>query len=178
MKSKKQYLSMGFSLGLGLLMTLSLLMLIGGSQVALSQSESIIIRVAPSGSDTPDCGSQVAPCQTIQYAVDLALEGDEIRVATGNYTGVYSRPVPEGYPFPPASGNILQTVYISKTVTIRGGYTTTFNDPPDPQANPTTLDAQGAGRAMVIAGAISPTVEGLRLTGGNSDGLGGGIDPC
>ena len=176
MKSKKQFLSIGFTLGLGWYLALSWLMFVGGSQVALSQSGSGIIRVATSGSDTPDCGSQAAPCQTIQYAVDLAQDGDEIQIATGSYTGVQSRAVPEGYPFPPVSGYILQTVYISKTVTIHGGYTTTFSDPPDPQANPTTLDAQGAGRAMVIAGNVSPTIEGLRLTGGNSAGLGGGID--
>ena len=65
MKSKKQYLSIGFTLGLGLLLTFSMLMLVGGSRVALSQSGSGIIRVAPIGSDTPGCGSQATPCQTI-----------------------------------------------------------------------------------------------------------------
>jgi hypothetical protein len=35
------------------------------------------------------------------------------------------------------------------------------------------LDAQGQGRVLFIAGEISPTIEGLRLTGGNASGLGG-----
>src|SRR4030042_4508849 len=123
MISKKQFLSIGFTLGLGWLLTLAGLLFVGGSHVALSQSGSGIIRVATSGSDTPDCGSQATPCQTIQYAVDLAQDGDEIQIATGSYTGVQRRAVPEGYPFPPVSGYILQKVYISKTVTIHGGYT-------------------------------------------------------
>lgn len=63
-------------------------------------------------------------------------------------------------------------VYISKTVTIRGGYTTTngFADPPNPDTNPTTLDAQGQGRVLYITGDISLTIEGLRITGGESAG--------
>jgi hypothetical protein len=41
-------------------------------------------------------------------------------------------------------------------------------------ANPTTLDAEGLGRVLVLSGTISPTIEGLRITGGNATGLGGG----
>jgi hypothetical protein len=71
-------------------------------------------------------------------------------------------------------GDATQVVYISKTVTLRGGYAAPdFSEPPDPQANPTTLDAQGQGRVLYITGAISPTVEGLRIAGGDADGLGG-----
>ena len=96
---------------------------------------------------------------------------------------------------------------ISKTVTARGGYSTTNWTTPDPLANPTTLDARGLGRVLAIGGtpsagsgqaasvgfasasrsaaeraaqapatqAITPTVEGLRLTGGDATGLGGGL---
>jgi len=107
-----------------------------------AQSGTRILRVATTGSDTPSCGSQATPCRTLQYAVNLAQAGDEIRLAGGTYTGVQSHFVPPDYPYPPSSGSILQVVYISKTVTIRGGYTGTFSEPPDPQGNPTTLDAQ------------------------------------
>ncbi len=118
----------------------------------------------------------------VQDAVDAASEGDVIKVAEGVYTGVQSRPAPPDYAHPPASGLITQVVYISKSVTIRGGYTTTdgFAEPPDPEAHPTTLDAQGKGRVMCVTGpsassgqANSPTVEGLRITGGDADGLRG-----
>jgi hypothetical protein len=49
----------------------------------------------------------------MQYAVDQVSDGDEIRVAAGIYTGISAR------------ADVTQVVYISKTVTVRGGYTTT-----------------------------------------------------
>ena len=64
-------------------------------------------------------------------------------------------------------------VYISKTVTVQGGYSTAFTEPPDPDANPTTLDAGKQGRVIYVIGNISPTLEGLRITGGDATGLGG-----
>jgi hypothetical protein len=61
---------------------------------------------------------------TLQAAVDDP-GCTEIKVAQGVYTGVQARPVPAGYPHPPASGLITQVVYINRPVTMRGGYTTT-----------------------------------------------------
>jgi len=79
---------------------------------------------------------------------------------------------------------MTQTVYISKTLTIQGGYVTyDFSIPPDPAANPTTLDAQQQGRVFYVAGpstgsgqAASPIIEGLRITGGDATGAGGVAD--
>jgi len=96
-----------------------------------------------------------------QDAVDAAYEGDIIKVAAGTYTGVS------------ACQGVTQVVYISKTLTLRGGYTTTNWTVSDPDSNPTTLDAQGQGRVLYITGNISPTIEGLRITGGDAEGLGG-----
>jgi len=146
-------LGMGLALGLGL--TLGLFGLLGGENgVALADPG--ILYVAPGG----NCGGATPCYATVQAAVDAAGAGDEIRVATGAYTGVSAR------------AGVTQTVYISKTVTIRGGYTTADWTTSDPTANPTTLDAQGQGRVLYITGEINPTIEGLHITGGSATGLG------
>ncbi|MEE8389878.1 MAG: S8 family serine peptidase, partial [Anaerolineae bacterium] len=109
------------------------------------------------------CPSGACDHDNIQAAVDAIDDGGVIRVAAGTYTGVNSYE------------NLAQVVYIDKSVTIRGGYTTAFTEPPDPDANPTTVDAQGGGRGVYIIGNISPTIEGLRITGGDAAGLQGGL---
>jgi parallel beta-helix repeat protein len=98
---------------------------------------------------------------TVQAAVDAASDGDVVKVA-GYCAGVEAR------------AGVTQTVYISKTLTVQGGYTTTNWITPDPDANPTTLDAQEQGRVLYITGAITPTIENLYVTGGDAR-LGGGM---
>lgn len=148
-------------LGLGLTLTLLGLMTYLNSKAAFAAGPHQV---------APNCTGMPAPCYTrVQAAVDAAAPGDVIMVATGTYTDVHKRV---------AYGTaVTQVVFISKSVTIRGGYTTAFAEPPDPQANPTTLDAQGQGRVFYITGNITPTIEGLRITGGSvSDPQrGGGI---
>jgi hypothetical protein len=100
---------------------------------------------------------------SIQAAVDDANKDDVIKVAAGTYTDVHQR------------AGITQVVYISKTVTIRGGYAVGDWTTSDPAANPTTLDAQGQGRVLVIR-AGGPTIEGLTITGGAGYFSGGGIN--
>jgi hypothetical protein len=123
-----------------------------------------VLYVAPGGDDANTCITFTAPCRTIQAAVDSATTGDTIRVASGVYTNVS------------ACAGITQVVYISKSVTIQGGYTATNWATPYPITQPATLDAQGKGRVVYITGNISPTVEGLRITGGNASELGGHTD--
>ncbi len=123
-----------------------------------AQSGSGTLRVALSGSDGPACGSVASPCRTVQYAVDLATDGDEILVASGTYTGVLLR------------AGRRQVVYVTKTLTIRGGYTTSnsFAGPPLPATQPTILDARQSGRVLYVSGSISPVFEGIQLVGGNA----------
>jgi parallel beta-helix repeat protein len=115
----------------------------------VSQPGLSVLYVAAGG----DCGG-MSPCYgSIQMAVDAANTGDVIKVATGTYTDVSAR------------AGVTQAVYISKTVTIHGGYTTVNWGVSDPEANPTILDAQGQGRVLYVS-FCSPTIKSLHITGG------------
>ncbi|MBN1813944.1 MAG: hypothetical protein JXA14_19055 [Anaerolineae bacterium] len=135
-------------------------------EITPTRAQALTRYIAPGG----NCGGFSPCCTTVQAAVDASQTGDEICVAASTYTGVHSRPSPPGYAGPAA---VTQIVYINKTVTIEGGYDSAFTGPPEPEANPTTLDAQGQRRVLFITGNISPTIEGLRITGGDVAGLGG-----
>jgi parallel beta-helix repeat protein len=133
---------------------------------------------ATTGDDGPPlnfCSQLTRPCRTIQHAVAAANSGDVILVARGTYSDLFSCPFPDGYIGPPASGQITQVVFISKSLSIRGGYNTAFEWPPSAKKNPTILSTPKThkGRLIVIAGAISPTIYDLRLTKGDAAGLGG-----
>ncbi len=174
MMFKPKYLSLVSSIALALTGVMVVIWLAGRSTPARASLGSRYVAVT--GDDTSNgCTNSNNPCRTIQHAVDMADPSDSILVATGVYTGVHNRPVPPGYLEPPLSGVIAQVVYITKTLSIYGGYSLAFGEPPDPQANPTTIDALHSGRDLVIAGTISSTIEGLRLTGGDAAGLGGGL---
>jgi parallel beta-helix repeat protein len=126
--------------------------------------------LAPGGTDTDnDCSNSAEPCATVQHAVDVSAPGDEIRVAGGTYTDLNVRPRNDIT----TTSVVTQVAYVSKTVSIRGGYSTSDWSTPDPDANPTTLDAQRQGRGLYITGDITATLENLRITGGDATGLGG-----
>jgi parallel beta-helix repeat protein len=123
--------------------------------------------VAPGG----NCGTGISPCyDSIQAAVDAADDpNDVIKVAAGQYTDIHTRPRNDVS----SNGTVTQIVYISKTVTIQGGYTTADWTVSEPDMNSTTLDAQGQGRVLYITGNISPTIAGFVIEGGDATGLGG-----
>jgi len=149
-----------FSFTLGLLALVGVLSLVGawesGLSISHAQSGTGTIRVAATGADSVGCGSVISPCRTIQYAVDQAVAGEEILVASGVYT----------------PGVAEQVVDISKNITIRGGYSSGFTET-NPISYPTTLDAQGNGRGVYVhVAGVNATLEGLRITGGDATGLG------
>jgi parallel beta-helix repeat protein len=153
----------------GILMaaTLAAVCLVASPPAMARAPQAATLTVCPAG--PPDCDYS-----SIQAAVDGAEPGDVVKVATGLYTDVHTRPVPLGYPNPPASGVITQVVYLTKAITIRGGYVAPgFGEPSDPDANPTTLDAQGLGRGLFITGTITPTIEGVVIHNGDATELGG-----
>jgi uncharacterized repeat protein (TIGR01451 family) len=159
-KTKQALISLILGLGLalallGLLTTLS--SDTGTPRVAYAAPGDVYC-VTPGGGAYPGCDQVFT---NVQAAVDAASGGEEIRAATGIYTGIN------------AYGGLAQVVYLSKTLTIRGGYSSDFSTW-DPTSNPTILDAQGQGRVLYIEGIISPTIEGLHLINGTALGLGGG----
>jgi hypothetical protein len=146
-------------LGLALLA----LVLVLGQAVPVQASPGVLyVALGVSCGSTPNCYASV------QAAVDAAAPGDEIRVATGIYTDISVRSRNDVT----TTGVVSQVVYISKTVTIRGGYNANFSIC-NPDVYSTTVDAQGQGRVIYITGNISPTIEGLRITGGDATGLDG-----
>lgn len=170
MKLKIAYLCMTVALGLG--MTLGVLWLLGGSPLVV-RADPGTLYVAPTGADSSNCINSANPCLTVQYAVDQAGADDDIRVATGAYTYTIARTPPLGYPNLPASGVITQVVYISETITVRGGYTATNWATSYPLTQPTTLDAESGKRGIFVGGTVTVTLENLRIIGGDATGLGG-----
>lgn len=111
-----------------------------------------------------DCRARINDGATeyrvLQEAVDAAVTGDLIKVAGGTCVGINTQ------------GGYRQVVYLNKQVTIRGAYNDDWTTT-DPDGNPTTIDAQGGGRALYVTGSVNPTLENLRFTGGDATGLGG-----
>ena len=115
-------------------------------------------------------GPPMCDYATIQDAIDAAQAGDEIKVAAGTYSDLVTRPRPLGYG---STGILTQVLYISKTLTLRGGYAAGDWTTPDSAAHPTIINAQGQGRGIAIIGGIAVTIQGVQVTGGNATGQGG-----
>lgn len=93
---------------------------------------------------------------SIQAALDAADDGDVIRVAQGTYS---------------------ETLVITRSVTLQGGWNAGFTAR-DWDLYPTTIDARRMGPVIWVSDPVSPTVEGFVITGGDDSGYagwGGGI---
>ncbi|MBN1178615.1 MAG: DUF11 domain-containing protein [Anaerolineae bacterium] len=125
----------------------------------------------PNVVDVPDnnCTQPgVAACRTIQHAINQAADYDEIRIAWGTYT--------ESVALTYAGQALTQTLFVDHPVALLGGYAPPDweADPPDHVANPTILDAQGAGRAIYVTSGVTLTLDRLVLHSGDATGFGGG----
>jgi hypothetical protein len=164
MTMRTRYVMLPATIALGGVLAVFLLM--GWSPGQASAAPSGEWRVCKAGLPTCDFSA-------IQEAVDAAEPGDVIKVAQGTYSGTVVRAAPEGYEGAPPGGVLTQVVFISMTLTIQGGYTTSNWLAPDPEAHPTTLDGENTCRVVYIGGSTAPVLDGLIIRNGNAEGLGG-----
>ncbi|HNT77736.1 MAG TPA: right-handed parallel beta-helix repeat-containing protein, partial [Anaerolineae bacterium] len=100
---------------------------------------------------------------SIQDAVDASTQATDLIKVAGTCATVKF------------TGGTLQTVYINKSLTIRGGYTLTEWVNPDAALYPTTLGARGLGRvAFVNVGVV--TIEDVWITGGDAAAGGSSVN--
>jgi len=157
MKTRKVLLSVPLFFGI----TLTLVLLWTSSTPAVRAS-------APTHyvSKTSGCGGQ-SPCYlSIQAAVNASGPGDLIKVATGTYTGTVKMLF--------GTQPYTQVVFITRTLTLQGGFTNSNWTSPDVKTNPTVIDAQRKGRGITIKGTGSEKViiDGFTITGGDYTGFG------
>jgi len=123
------------------------------------------------GADGPACGSEAAPCATIQQAVDLSVSGDTVLVAEGTYVDNVS-----------CLGGAAVVCVNQKQLTILGGFSSANWSLPNPPVNITVIDGQNIRRGIIVrgAGANVVRIEGFTVTGGRvvgaPNGVGGGLN--
>ena len=93
----------------------------------------------------------------VQDAVDAAAQSDLVKVA-GTCAGVQARLR--------SSTLYTQVVFISKTLTLQGGFTQYDWSVSDPAGHETQLDAQYNGRAILVQAGASVTVSGVTIVNG------------
>jgi hypothetical protein len=98
------------------------------------------------------------PYPSLQAAIDASSRPDDVVKVAGYCVA------PDG---------LEQIAYIDKSLTLQGGWDPAFSGQ-NTARFPTKLDARGQGRVLYVVGDVALTIEGLRITGGNAEGLGGG----
>ena len=135
-----------------------------------TRTDSSSVAFVPQVTEWHVCQSGGADFTTIQAAVDAAQPGDLIKVAAAMYTEA-------------KLVNATQyNLYITKTVTIRGGYTCADFTNQNPSANVTTIRPFTAEQSVVsifgvfgTTSQVAPTIDGFTITGGGGGNHGGGI---
>jgi len=141
---------------------LSVLLLWSGAAIpARANPDTCYVALPPLGVDAGNnCTNPITPCATIQRAIDMAVPGDDIRIAGGTYTST--------------AGTVA---VITKSVILEGGYPADFSGH-DPGLYQTVLDAQGGGSVISVTNAGAVTLQFLTLTHGDGNGNCGGLYGC
>jgi hypothetical protein len=138
-------------------------------QKGLADPAAVLIRVAVTGSDTSDCGSDSKPCRTIQYAVNKAGASDYIvTVAEGVYT--YNQSADQ------CSWAITRAVVciVDKNITLLGGYSPSNWYISDPVNHKAVIDGQNSVRGVMINkynSTASLVMDGFIIQNGLAQGL-------
>ena len=137
---------------------------------AASSPRGQFVHVATAASELRVCKTGGADFTTIQDAVDAAQPGDVIKVAAATYTETKT------------VSSTLYNLYITKTVSILGGYTCVDFTNQNPTTNITTINPSTLAQSVVqIQGQfgnttqVAPTIDGFTITGGGGGNHGGGI---
>ncbi|MBK9924361.1 MAG: M4 family metallopeptidase [Anaerolineales bacterium] len=97
-----------------------------------------IFYVAATGSNNNSCSTALLPCATVNGAIGKAMGGDQIRVATGTYTGTGT-----------------EVVLINKNVSISGGWNASFAA----QTGMSIFDGQSARRGVTLNSGVTANIE-------------------
>ena len=166
------FLRVVFTLALSLLILAGVLVFLGSwsgvPQVVQAQGTTRYV-AALSGQDVGNCASQAAPCQTIQYAVDQAQDGDELRIATFE---VAVSPSPGGSVTRTTTytGGGDNVIVLTKSLTLRGGYLyMTSSKAWVPGPIPATVDGEQLRRGIQISGSVTATLERIAFVNGQAE---------
>lgn len=107
--------------------------------------------VAATGTNSSDCTDYTAPCETINYAIGVAVSGDTIGVAAETYTGTGE-----------------EVVLLNKSVNLSGGWNSGF----DTQIGRSILDGQDARKVVTAPSAeITASLDRFEIIRGKGIGL-------
>jgi hypothetical protein len=151
MVNMRHFLSLALLFAVSILLICSQLFLLPSQKSARASG---LWYVAPNGDDNNPCQSPAAPCATVNATIDKASAGSTIYAAMGVYT------VGSGY----------EVVIISKSVTLSGGWDTSFSK----RSGLSIIDGRQTRRGITIFGGYEVTIQGFDVTNGYGF-VGGGI---